>query len=242
MAYSKRDGCSTDLLGGLFIWGWILYGIKQYFGWPGIITSIIVIIIVLLYLKTKQLRKQEREQEERAKAPCTHGVIGALNNQKLCDLCFQEKKAYDEKRFQEAELKRKKNEELRAQLNWWYSLDGRQFEKELNDLLRLRGYDTNLTQYSADGGVDILIRDGKRKIIVQCKAHKNYISPGIIRELYGTMIHEKADEAWLVTTSGFYSGARDFARDKPIRLITIQQLLNDRLRKIIAPTGNKQID
>ena len=96
--------------------------------------------------------------------------------------------------------------------------------------MRESGYHTTLTPYSADGGVDILIREGEKKIIIQCKAHSNYISPGVVRELYGTMIHEKADEGWLVTTSGFYSGARQFAQDKPIKLLTIKQLLKDMAR------------
>ena len=92
-------------------------------------------------------------------------------------------------------------------------------------MLKEHGLETTLTPYSADGGVDIHVRLGAKKIIIQCKAHHNYINPGAVRELYGTMIHEKADEAWLVTTSGFYSGARQFAHDKPLRLLTTRQLL-----------------
>lgn len=123
-----------------------------------------------------------------------------------------------------AEQKRQAAEQ-RQQLKWWRALDGRQFEKELTTLLRRLGYDAMLTSYTADGGVDILIQDGHRKIIIQCKAHRRYISPAVIRELYGTMLHEKADEGWLVTTAGFHSGAREFARGKPIQLITIEDLL-----------------
>jgi restriction system protein len=70
----------------------------------------------------------------------------------------------------------------------------------------------------------VLLKDGK-KIIIQCKAHRNYISAGYVRELYGTLMHQKADEAWLVVTSGFYSGAREFALEKPIKLLTAWDLM-----------------
>ncbi len=123
-------------------------------------------------------------------------------------------------------MRKQQTEEQRRAIQWWKTLDGKQFEKELVGLLKQIGYDATLTPYSGDGGVDIIVREATKRIVVQCKAHRNYISPGVVRELYGTMIHEKADEGWLVTTSGFYSGARAFAHDKPIKLITIQQLLN----------------
>ena len=70
----------------------------------------------------------------------------------------------------------------------------------------------------------MLVR-GTKRIIVQCKAHKGYISPGVVRDLYGTMIHHQADEAWLVSTRGFFTGSRAFAEGKPIRLLTIEDIL-----------------
>ena len=129
-------------------------------------------------------------------------------------------------------MRQQRAEEQRRQLNWWKSLNGKQFEKELAGLLKQLGYGVSLTPYSGDGGVDIFIMEGTKHIVVQCKAHNNYISPGVVRELYGTMIHQKADEGWIVTTSGFYSGARKFGHDKPIKLITINELLNRRSKEI----------
>ena len=48
---------------------------------------------------------------------------------------------------------------------------------------------------------------------------------GFCSRATGTLLHEKADEAWLVGTTGFYSGAKSFASGKPIRLFTIHDLL-----------------
>ena len=131
-----------------------------------------------------------------------------------------------EKRKKEHDLKlKKKDEDAKRHFYWWLGLDGKQFEREVAKYLKKLGYNAIQTPYSSDGGVDIRIRDEERHIIIQCKAHRNFISPNVVRELYGTMIHENADEGWLITTSGFYSGARSFAHTKPIKLLTIKELI-----------------
>jgi len=123
------------------------------------------------------------------------------------------------------EALRVERQRLREQEAWWKQLDGRAFEVELATLFRQRGYEVRKIGGSGDGGVDLILRLQGKKILVQCKAHKNPIGPGTIRELYGTLIHNRADEAWLVTTSGFHRGAKDFAQGKKIRLLTMHQIL-----------------
>lgn len=115
----------------------------------------------------------------------------------------------------------------KAKEEWWRGIDGHAFELEVAKLLFNKGYDVEHTGNSSGGdeGVDLVLKKDNRKIIIQCKAFKNYLSAGVVRELYGTLIHQKADEAWLVTTSGYYSGAKQFAQGKPIKLLTIRQLI-----------------
>ena len=43
----------------------------------------------------------------------------------------------------------------------------------------------------------------------------------VIRELYGTMIHFKASEAILATINGTTKEAKEFAKGKPVRLLTL---------------------
>jgi hypothetical protein len=114
---------------------------------------------------------------------------------------------------------------LRVQEFWWQTLDGRRFEIELAAVLRNLGYDVNWTGRAGDGGVDLVLSRAGREVIVQCKAHKNRIGPGPVRDLYGTMIHRNAREAWLVTANGFSQAARDFAHGKGIRLLRVSELL-----------------
>jgi hypothetical protein len=114
---------------------------------------------------------------------------------------------------------------LRMQELWWQTLDGRRFELELAAVLRRLGYHVIWTGRAGDGGVDLVPSRAGRDVIVQCKAHKNPIGPGPIRDLYGTMIHRNAKEAWLVTATGFSQAAQDFANGKRIRLLRVSELL-----------------
>jgi len=64
-------------------------------------------------------------------------------------------------------------------------------------------------------------------LIVQCKAHAKEIGPGPVRDLYGCLMHHGAAEAWLITIHGFTSGAEQFAENKPLSLLTIEDILED---------------
>ena len=61
-------------------------------------------------------------------------------------------------------------------------------------------------------------RDGK-KAIVQCKRYTNTVGPDVVRELYGTLMHERAAHAFLVTSAVISDSAREWARRKPMTLI-----------------------
>lgn len=78
----------------------------------------------------------------------------------------------------------------------------------------------------ADGGVDIILKKDGRKSLVQCKQWKVFsIGAPVIREMFGLMTAEKADEAIIVTTGKFTRDAKTFAEGKPIRLVDGPQLL-----------------
>lgn len=117
-------------------------------------------------------------------------------------------------------------EENRKQIKWWNDLSGFRFEKEVTSFLRGKGYDVEHTGQCGDGGVDIIMNNDGRKIIIQCKRYKSQISPHTIRDLYGTIKSMEVDEGWVITTSRFSSGSINFSHGKPIRLLTIQNMLD----------------
>ena len=111
----------------------------------------------------------------------------------------------------------------RTQTEFWDSLTGRQFEVEVAALLNRVGHSATVTPASGDKGVDVLLADGT---IVQCKAHKAPVSPGVARELYGTLEHFGSPKAILVSKSGFTKGVYEFVQGKSIELWDTNTLIS----------------
>ncbi len=96
-----------------------------------------------------------------------------------------------------------------------------EFEALAGEAFRREGYLVEETGSAAgDGGVDLVLRRGGETVLVQCKqwqASKVDVRP--VRELYGVVAARKASAGIVVTSGVFTSGAQDFARDLPLRLI-----------------------
>jgi HJR/Mrr/RecB family endonuclease len=114
---------------------------------------------------------------------------------------------------------------VRTQKEFWLSLSGIQFEAELAAVFRKAGFRAELTASSGDKGVDIWLYTERGKEIVQCKAHSGPIGPAVAREIYGTLQHFGAPAAILASTSGFTKGVRAFARNKPIVLMDLSDIV-----------------
>lgn len=94
------------------------------------------------------------------------------------------------------------------------------FERYCATLFKKMGYQVEMTPYQKDGGYDLVLRDARRTIMVECKRYAdNSVGVEIVRQLYGVFGSKQADEAWIATTSWFTEPAKRFADKKPIRLI-----------------------
>lgn len=97
-----------------------------------------------------------------------------------------------------------------------YQLTPRRFEELVADILRDLGYIVELTQNSADGGIDIFATQktgvGELLLVVDCKlyspAHK--VGVGMIRSLFAAGERHKATISMLATSSFFTEPAREF--------------------------------
>ncbi len=106
------------------------------------------------------------------------------------------------------------------------SLSPQAFERYVAGLFRQKGYRVLVRGSSGDLGVDLeLTGPHGRRAIVQCKRYQNTIGAEVVRELFGTMIHEGVMWAFLVTTAEISDAARAWAQDKPITLIDGATLL-----------------
>jgi restriction system protein len=111
-------------------------------------------------------------------------------------------------------------------LDQLYNLSPREFEQYVARLFRHKGYRVKVRGGSGDHGVDLELtqRSGKRAV-VQCKRYQRTISPDVVRDLYGTMMHEGVAHAFLVTTAEISQASKEWAAGKPMTLIDGQTLV-----------------
>ena len=99
--------------------------------------------------------------------------------------------------------------------DWWWSLNGWEFEEEVAKIFNKNGYKATVTKKTGDGGVDIIMYRDKKKILVQCKHYKNTIPVSYLRELNGLKEDFKADELIMVASSGISKDGYEFIENKP---------------------------
>ena len=116
---------------------------------------------------------------------------------------------------------------------YWLKMNGREFEIAVANLFKCLGYNSQLTQYTSDGGVDIVLTKDGETIFVQCKAFKNNVGIATARELYGVMQDRGVNKGIIATLNGFTQGVYDFAKDKNIDLISLDDILKITSEKII---------
>ena len=92
------------------------------------------------------------------------------------------------------------------------------FEHYIAELFHEKGYRVIHRGRSGDHGVDLEITSPK-KAIVQCKRYQGTVGEDVVRDLYGTLMHERVARAFLVTTGEISQSAMNWAREKPITLI-----------------------
>lgn len=114
------------------------------------------------------------------------------------------------------------------------SMDWEDFEHLIREIFEKEfaagGGEVRVTQASRDGGVDAVIFDPDPirggKIVVQAKRYTNTVGVSAVRDLYGTMMNEGAMKGILVTTSSYGSDSYEFAKDKPLTLLSGGNLLH----------------
>lgn len=113
------------------------------------------------------------------------------------------------------------------------SMDWQDFENLIRELFEKEfskdGGEVKITRASRDGGVDAVafdpdpIRGGK--IVIQAKRYTNVVGVSAVRDLYGTVMNEGATKGILVTTADYGQDSYEFAKDKPLTLLSGSELL-----------------
>jgi restriction system protein len=118
-------------------------------------------------------------------------------------------------------LDRQENLDTIKNISW------KEFEELVGEAYRRKGYAvTECGGGGADGGIDLVLKKGREKILVQYKHWKlQKIGVKIIRELYGIIHADGATGGIVITSGSFTQEAEDFAKGKPLELIDGTNLL-----------------
>jgi len=97
-------------------------------------------------------------------------------------------------------------------------LDARQFEFEIANLFRHKGYESVATRLTRDDGVDVFARNDNEMVIIQCKRWKHPVGRDKVDELAGVQIRYGTHRAILATTSTFSEDAKRAAHKNHVEL------------------------
>ena len=108
------------------------------------------------------------------------------------------------------------------------SMPWQEFELLVGEAFKRKGFEVKENGGGgADGGIDLVLNKNGKKSIVQCKRWKTFsIGVPLIRELYGVMTAERANDCIFVSSGNYTAEARLFAEGKPIWLIDGAELLD----------------
>lgn len=101
------------------------------------------------------------------------------------------------------------------------NLSWREFEKLVGEGFRLQGYTVAENhEPGSDGGIDLTLRKGGEKYLVQCKQWRAFkVGVPVVRELYGVMAAKGAAGGFVVTSGRFTAEAEEFASGRNVQLI-----------------------
>ena len=180
---------------------------------PGFLAGVFIYCSMEGVLEHKKTWARERDERYRQAEELSRPLREKVQNYENAQRDYQRS------------LESAQRERQRRREEYWESLRGVEFEESLAQLYSSLGYAVEITKGSGDEGVDLFLQKDETVIVVQCKGHQKPIGVGAIRDLYGAMIHFKADSAVLACPCGFTVGVIKFASDKPIQLISATDIV-----------------
>jgi restriction system protein len=119
------------------------------------------------------------------------------------------------------------------------AMSWQEFELLVGEGFRQQGYQVTENGGSgADGGIDLLLRKGGDKFLVQCKQWRAFtVGVTVVRELYGLMAAHGAAGGYVVTSGSFTDEAKAFANGRNLTLMAGPDLVRFIKRAQAAQTA-----
>ena len=125
-------------------------------------------------------------------------------------------------------------------------MTGREFEEFVEGLFRDLGYETELTQESRDGGVDVIARRDDvvgvtTTLYIQCKNHASPIGVEVVRAIAGVVpVEDPGGRAAVICPTGFSTDAMRFAEHRGVQLFDSARLAELLARAADTETGEQR--
>ncbi|MBT2570067.1 restriction endonuclease [Planococcus sp. ISL-110] len=110
-------------------------------------------------------------------------------------------------------------------------MSGAEFEEFLRLRYKAGGYAVRKTPYKGDYGADLILENGRQKIVVQAKRYKSNVGIKAVQEISAAKLHYGANEAWVVTNSFFTKAAAELALSNKVKLVNRDELVGILLAK-----------
>jgi restriction system protein len=88
---------------------------------------------------------------------------------------------------------------------------GIEYELYCAEALRRGGWDARLTTATGDQGTDIIAERGGKRVVVQCKFYSKPVGNKAVQEAAAARLHERADQAIVVSNAAYTKAARQLA-------------------------------
>jgi len=112
---------------------------------------------------------------------------------------------------------------LTAKYDSRHQIHPRIFEEVVGSVFRDLGYQSRVTNYSGDDGIDVILDGPSDQLVgIQVKRYKNSIGVEQIRSLAGAMVLGGMTKGIFVTTSSFQSGVSDTADRLRVRGLAVE--------------------
>jgi restriction system protein len=131
---------------------------------------------------------------------------------------------------------------LTAKYDARFFIHPRKFEEVVDSVFRSMGYNSFITAYSNDGGIDIVLNETDSTVGVQVKRYKDKIKVEQIRAFAGALLLKGCSKGLYVTTSDFQPGAYKAAEQFTSRTLPNELINADRFYDALKIVRRKEFD
>ncbi len=101
-----------------------------------------------------------------------------------------------------------------------------QYEQFCATILSNNGWSVRITRKTGDFGADIIAEKAGQKLVIQCKQWSKSVGVKAVQEAHTAASYYRANQAIVVTTTGYTQAAKHLAKSTGVRLLSHTDLVD----------------